>query len=169
MPIPTIATISGRPVALKIARLDRRSRPELAEPEQGGRAADDHEEREEERREPEPGRRQEAVEVEVHPGDDEVDRDQEPEPDSLEPHSHGGGFRGVEGEPHDQPAGERAEHEVEAHLDREEDERREAEDGQPHGGLAGRVHGLLEDADDPGRARPERGRRGEHHDGAEAR
>ena len=40
-------------------------RPELAQPEQGGHAADDDEQDEEERREPEPGRRQQAVEVEV--------------------------------------------------------------------------------------------------------
>ena len=78
MPIPTIATISGRPVALKTARLSVSRGAEVPQPEQRRRPAHDDEEPEEERRQSEALGRQQAVEVEVHPRDDEVDRDEEP-------------------------------------------------------------------------------------------
>ena len=71
------------------------------------------------------GRTEQAVEIEVHPGNDEVDRDQEAEPDPLQPHPHGLPFRGVEGQPDEQACGERAEHEVEADFLGEQHERRE--------------------------------------------
>ena len=122
VPIPTIATISGRPVAAQRARLSVRRGPRSPSQSSDGRTADDEEEPEEEHREAEAGGCQQAVEVEVHPGDHEVDRDQEAEADALQPHSHRCGFRRAQGQPHDEAAGERAEDEVEADLDGEKDE-----------------------------------------------
>ena len=109
-------------MALNSARLRGLPRPELAQPEQGGHAAHDDEQDEEERGEPEPGRRQQAVEVERHSRDDEVDRDQEAEPDPLQTHADGASLGRVERQADDEAAGERAEDEVEAHLDREGDQ-----------------------------------------------
>src|SRR5262249_444507 len=74
---------------------------ELTEPQQGGRPARDEEEGEEEAGGRETRRRQQAAEVERHPGYDEVDGDEKPEADSLEPHAHDLSFRRVQGEAHD--------------------------------------------------------------------
>ena len=123
VPMSTIATISGSPVATKSARASVRRAVELAAPEQRRGATDHEQQREEERREREAGRRQQAVDVEVDPGDDEVDRDEEAEADALEAHADDLAVGRVEDEPHDEPRGERAQDEVEAHVAREEHER----------------------------------------------
>ena len=140
MPMSTIATISGRPVAPKRARLERpRAGSSSRSHRSADDAADDEQQAEEERRQQQAVAREEAVEVEVHPGHDEVDRDQEAEADPLEPHADDLAVRRVEHEADDQPGGERAEHEVEADVVREPDERGEHEHRQPHRRLAGRV------------------------------
>ena len=167
-PIPAIATISGRPVAPKSARPTVCRGPRSRSQRRAGVPRVTTKQREEERREAEAGRREQAVEIEGHPGDDEVDRDQEPEADPLEPHAHRGTLRSAQGQADDEAAGEGAEDEVEADLDREEDEGSEHEHREAHRCLPRRVHRLLEHPDDPGRARPERSRRNEQHDGAEA-
>ena len=154
VPMSTVATISGRPVAPKNASAAVSRPPRLTEPEERRRAADDEQEHEEDRRQDEPARREEAVEVEVHARGDEVDGDQEAEADALEAHPYDGSVRRLERQPHDQPGGERAEHEVEADVPREQHERREHEDREPDRGLPCRVHGLLQDTDDAGRASP---------------
>ena len=56
---------------------------------------------------------------------------------------------GVEHEADDQAGGECAEHEVEADVVREPDERGEHEHGQPHRRLPGGVHGVAQDAQHP--------------------
>ena len=154
----TIATISGRPVAPKSARLAVAPPAELAQPEQRREPADDEQQAEEERRQREAGRREQAVEVEVHAGHDEVDRDQEAEADPLEPHPHDLALGPVEHEPDDQAGGERAEHEVEADVVREPDERGEHEHREPHRRLAGRVDRVAQDPQHARRARAQRDR-----------
>ena len=140
---------------------------ELAQPEQRREPADDEQQAEEERGQHEAGRREEAVEVEVHPRDDEVDRDQEAEADPLEPHLHDLALGAVEHEPHDQAGGERAEHEVEADVVREPDERGEHEHRQPNGRLGGRMDRVAQDAEDARRPRAHHGRGAAGHDRAE--
>ena len=137
--MPTIATINGRAVAPNSARPRAFRRPSsrshrIAEiPRTTSSSARKTAAR------ARPLAREQAVEVEVHPRRDEVDRDQEAEPDALEPHPDGLAVGGVEREPHDEPGGERAEDEVEADVVREQHQRgeRRAPTGAPPS--AGRV------------------------------
>ncbi len=87
-PMPTMATISGSPVADKSARLGRPTRAELSEPQECGRAAREQQDAEEQQGERETLDREEAVEVEVHPRDDEVHGNEKAEPDPLESQTH---------------------------------------------------------------------------------
>ena len=127
---------------------------ELAQPEDRRDPAYHRQEREEERSQGEAPGAQQAVEVEVHPGGDEVDRDQETEADALEPHPDGLGVGRVERQPDDQPCGEGAQDEVEADVVREQRQRRDDEDGEANRHLPGRLDGLLDDAHDRGRTGP---------------
>ena len=101
------------------------------------------------------------------PGRDEVDRDEEAEADALEAHADDVAVGRLEDEPDDEPRRERAQDEVEAHIAGEEDERGEDEDREPDRSLPGRVHRLLQHANDGGRACAECRPPGECDDGAE--
>ena len=80
------------------------SRSELAEPQERRRPAGHEQQSEEQRRERQAVGGEQAVDVEGHPGHDEVDGHEEPEADPLEPDAHDSPLGRVEHEPDEHPA-----------------------------------------------------------------
>ena len=129
----------------------RRAPPELAQREQSRRASGHEEENEEEPGEGEPGTREQRVDVELHPRDDEEDGDQEAVTDGRDARQHLLARLALRDEADDEARREGAEDEVEIELEGKQHEERQRGDGKAHGELPALVHRLARDADQPRR------------------
>ncbi len=146
----------------------RRSRPGSESPRRDvRRTSPDHQEEEEGQRHQEERRRlgEQRVEVEADPADHEEDRDQEPEPDALEPLDGAAVGRVVaaaQEHPGDESRDERAEQDVETEVPGDPRQCQHEQHRDPDPQLAAGLEGVRQQPDDPRRPGTQ-GR--EEHDG----